>query len=305
MKITIVVLFFVLVILPVSAAGYILWTYLQNDFVGVSTNLALSNYLKNKPLPFAASLTVKVVTFNIQDLWVVGRNRPERMRHIGRVITAIDPDIVGFQESFIAKDRAILLEALRDSRLNYIAYYPSGTVGSGLLICSAWPIYDIQFKRYTKTNPAYRIWEGDFWAGKGAALARIESPEGMIDFYCTHAQAGYGVPNYRDVRVSQMKELAEFITMSRTGTSPAILVGDMNCGEGREDYETVVKGANLTRAMNMESRIDHIFTVNDPKYQYEVLDTIRISETINEGGRSFSLSDHAGYMSTIRVIPLK
>jgi len=227
------------------------------------------------------------------------------MRHIGRVLTGLDPDIVGFQESFIADDRAILLNALRDSRLCYHSYYPSGNVGSGLLICSAWPIYDIHFKRYTVTNPAYRIWEGDFWAGKGAALARIESPAGMVDFYCTHAQASYVVPNYRDVRVCQMKELADFINKSCTGISPAFLVGDMNCGEEREDYEAAVKGANLTRVMNMDSHIDHIFAVDDPQYQIEVLDTIRISEKITEDGHSFSLSDHSGYMSTIKVIPLE
>ncbi len=293
--------FLIVVLVPLLLATYITFLYLQNDYIGVATDFSRSRYAKEVPPSLAAPFTIKIVTFNIQDLWVVGQNRPARMRHIARVLTELDPDVVGFQEAFIAEDRAILMNALEGSRLRYHHYYPSGTGGSGLLISSCWPVHEIYFKRYSQSGPAYRVWEGDFWGGKGAALARIETPVGMIDFYCTHAQAGYGRPNYQSVRISQMAELAAFIRGSKMRNSPAFLVGDMNCRIGNEDYETVIARANLIRLMNLDSRIDHIFGVNDSSYTFETLDTIRIAEKISENGKTFSLSDHPGYMSTIRV----
>lgn len=277
--------------------------YRYNDYVGIETDFSNSHYLKVPPTPLQEPVTLKIVTFNIQDLYVVGRDRPARMRHIGRILTELDPDIVGFQESFISGDRAILLEALAGSRLKYHTYYPSGLVGSGLMISSAWPIREAFFMRYTESGPPWRIWEGDFWGGKGVALARVESPAGLLDIYNTHAQAGYGRPEYRELRSRQMQELADFINESRTGTGPAFLVGDMNCRIGTVDYELAVAEANLLRTMIIDSRIDHIFAVADERYAFETLDTLRIWETITEDGRTFHLSDHAGYLSEIRITP--
>ncbi len=293
--------------LIVSAAlvltGIVVGLYRHNDYVGIETDFSESCYLAAPPKPLEEVFTLKIMTFNIQDLYIVGKDRPARMRHIGRVLTELDPDIVGFQESFIDADRAILIEALSSSRLQYHTYYPSGVGGSGLLISSAWPIREAYFLRYSVSGLAWRVWEGDFWGGKGVALARVESPAGMLDIYNTHAQAGYGRPEYRIVRRKQMEELAAFVNASRTGVAPAFLVGDMNCRIGQEDYETAISKANLARTMNIESGIDHIFAVQDDQYRFNVLDTIRIWETITEGGRIFQLSDHAGFMSEIRIIP--
>jgi len=246
------------------------------------------------------------VTFNIQDLYVVGTHRAERMRAIAEKLCTLDPDIVGFQESFIGKDRRILIEGLKKcSRLEYHQYYPSRTIGSGLLISSAFPIAQQSFFRFSDSNPFYRVTEGDWWAGKGVALARLELPDGIgfVDFYNTHAQADYGKRTYEVVRKSQMTELARFVNRSSTSTTPAFLVGDMNCQVGRDDFETAVEGANLLRMMNMDSGIDHIFAVWSPGYGFELVDTVEIEERIRVKGKYTALSDHIGYMSTVRVIP--
>lgn len=292
-----------LVLVVAGLTSLVLFLYLKNGHIGIETDFGKSAFLKQETAPIAEPLTVKIVTFNIQDLFVVGRNRPARMRHIGRVLADLDPDIVGFQESFIKKDREVLIEALEKTRLHYHQYYSSGLAGSGLLIASAWPIREAFFHRYSISGPAQRIWEGDFWAGKGVALARIETPAGMLDFYDTHAQAGYGRSSYREVRRYQMAELAAFMNASRIRTAPAFLVGDMNCGIGAEDYETVVREAGLTRMMAIDSAIDHIFTTANDRYHFETLETVKIAERISEGGVVFGLSDHSGYMSTIRVTP--
>ncbi|MHC4588709.1 MAG: endonuclease/exonuclease/phosphatase family protein [Planctomycetota bacterium] len=251
-------------------------------------------------------VTLKIVTYNIQDIYFVSTYRIERMRAIAEKLCQLDPDIVGFQESFIRKDRNILIEGLKKgSRLQYHQHYPSGVVGSGLLISSAFPITERSFLRFTDSNPFYKVTEGDWWAGKGVALARVELPDGIgfVDFYNTHTQAGYGNPAYEIVRKNQMTELARFVNRYHTGTTQALFVGDMNCKVGRDDFEVAVKNANLLRIMNIDSGVDHIFAVKDPGYTFELLDTIKIEGRIHVNGEDISLSDHSGYMSTVRIIP--
>lgn len=256
--------------------------------------------------PLAQPITLKLITFNIQDTWVVGRNRPERMYAIARKLIELDPDIVGFQESFIQKDRDILIKELTTkSRLKYHQYYPSGLVGSGKFTMSAFPIRENFFYRYKVTGDWYRFWEGDWWAGKGVGLARIEIPDvGFLDFYNTHIQAGYGNPRYRAVIKEQCKELANFINMSCWTEFPVFLAGDLNTRRGEDAHDSLVVIANLVRIMNLDSSIDHIYARKSPLYYFEVLDTVDIIEGIGPSGRSIRLSDHYGYMTTVAITPI-
>ncbi len=276
-----------------------------NGRVDAPTDFSKSPLLATPPAPPAKPFTLKIATFNIQDTYVVGFNRPARMRAIGRVLQQLDPDVVGFQEAFVEDERAILIQALGNSRLAHSQYFGSGTVGSGVFIMSAFPIQEAWFHRYTTANEWYKVWEGDWWAGKGVGLARIALPNGgFLDLYNTHAQAGYGNARYRLVRKDQMLELAQFINDTRSKTSPAFLTGDMNCGPGKEDFEAAVAAAKLVRMMSIDTRLDHIFTVENPKFTAELLETVPIAERVQEDGKTFDLSDHSGYMSTIRVTPV-
>lgn len=275
-----------------------------NDQIGVETDYSASAGLAEQPAPLTAPLTLKVVTYNIQDLPLVSEERPRRMRGIGAVLNILDPDIVGFQESFVEEDRDILLKELANTRLQHHQYYPSATSGSGLLISSAFPIAEVYFHRYSVSNPAYKLWEGDWWAGKGVALARVTLPEGgQLDFYNTHAQAGYGNPDYDIVRTQQMAELADFVTKSQVPTTPTLVVGDMNCRPGDSDYETAVTGAGLERMMDGDSRIDHIFSMKSRHYTFRVVETTPIEQTVKLGEKTLALSDHTGWMSTIEIVP--
>lgn len=61
--------------------------------------------LSNPAHGLTKAVTLKIVTFNIHDIYVASTHRAERMRAIGEKLCALDPDIVGFQESFIRRDR--------------------------------------------------------------------------------------------------------------------------------------------------------------------------------------------------------
>ena len=278
----------------------------RNGAVDSPTDFSESALLANPPKAISEPLTITAATFNIQDLWIVGRRRPERMRAIGRVLTELDPDVVGFQEAFIDGDREILLEALAGSRLRHHRYFPSGTSGSGLLIASAYPIAEAWFHRFTVSNAWWRVWEGDFWAGKGAALARLQLPEdrGCIDFYTTHAQAKYHKSSYRAIGTQQMAELARFVKKTHTPTAPAILTGDFNCREGNPDYKTLTDALPLRRLMKgIKPSIDNIFAVGDGHYSFEAEETVVLENGVDSQDRELRLSDHDGYLSRIRIVP--
>ncbi len=253
---------------------------------------------------FAGAVTLKIVTFNVWDSYVFPDHR-ERMREIGRFLAELDPDLVGLQEAFVESDRELLLEQLEDSRLKYWKYYPSGMVGSGLMVISAFPIQETSFRRYSKNGKWYKPWQGDWYAGKGAARACIKLPEGSgyLDFYNTHAVAGYDGQNdlHVDDRIVQMKELAEFIESSSTEAVPAILVGDMNCKPGSIEYTTIVERAGIIRLTNIDSRIDHIFGVESSDYHFAVESTEEVSSFMTEAGENLRLSDHNCYVSTIQI----
>ncbi|MBI2425043.1 MAG: endonuclease/exonuclease/phosphatase family protein [Candidatus Hydrogenedentes bacterium] len=288
---------------PLAVVGYIVILSFFNGHIGVATDYTNSPMLQSPPPVLTAPVTLKLVTFNIQDTPVVGKDRPDRMRAIAAKLTILDPDVVCFQESFIEADRALLVESLADSRLVHHQYYESGR-GSGLLLSSAWPIAETWFHRYTVANPWYCVWEGDWWAGKGVSLARIALPEGPVDIYNTHAQADYGKEAYQRIQEAQMGELAAFVNGSTLKTAPAFSLGDFNVKDGEAGYARLVTEANLERVMAVPSRIDHVFAVKNPHYSFEVVASEEIQEQVTVNGKEFSLSDHNGYMTTVRVAPV-
>ena len=298
---------FLLLALVVVAAAFAGWRLTKNGYVGVATRFADSPLRKNPPPRLTAPVTLKLATFNIQALWVAGKNRPARMRAIAEYLAPLDPDVIGFQECFVSADRELLLSELgRQTRLLHHEYYPSGNVGSGLLICSAYPICEAWFHRYQAIAPAWKFWQGDGLAGKGIGLARIALPgaAGFLDFFNTHAQAGYGNDAYKVLRKEEMAEAAEFINAARCGPAPAFVTGDFNARRGAPEHDLLVARAGLDRVMSVESTIDHIYAARDPHYHYEVIETREIPATIEKDGRPFELSDHNGYLTTVRISPV-
>jgi len=269
------------------------------------TDLSVSRLLSSPPPPLAKEISLKVVTFNIQDLPVIAKNHIDRVRAIGETLRGLDPDLVGIQEGFVEKHRKVLLDAVQGSRLVHNRYFPSATIGSGLFVLSAFPIKEAFFHRYTVSGPWYKVYEGDWWAGKGVSLVRVELPsgEGYVDFYNTHMQAKYGDGGYAAVRLAQMTELLAFVSRSALNSVPAILAGDLNSRPGTEVYEFALNSGQLTRMMSIDTRIDHIFAIRNPKYSFEVLETHPIDRKIPVPGGETRLSDHTGYLSTIRIRP--
>jgi endonuclease/exonuclease/phosphatase family metal-dependent hydrolase len=253
---------------------------------------------------FTQPITLKVLTFNVWGLPFTP-DRSTRLRAIAQKIADIDPDLVCLQECWIEADRQLLNTQLAATRLKYVEYYPSGAFGSGLMILSAYPITNKFFWRYTQNGKWYKLWHGDWWGGKGVALAQVQFPKqhGVLNIFNTHLIAAYQDDRYDDDRLSQMQELASVLKTATDGRYPALILGDLNCGPGTSEYERLRANANVVRLMTLVDPTDQILGLPTPSYRYETLNTISIAANIPHDGKQIPLSDHNGYLSVIKILP--
>jgi endonuclease/exonuclease/phosphatase family metal-dependent hydrolase len=280
----------------ISCFGCIL---LERDVTSVATNPPLQRFEAQQ------ALELTVVTLNVHDLYLAARDRPLRMRLIGGALAGLEADVVSLQEAFIGADRKILLRQLEGSRLAHHAYFDYGKVGSGLLLLSAHPIVETDFREFTNKGKWYKPWHGDWWAGKGVALARIRLPEGDIDVYQTHAHAAYNRSGaddeYLSVRLAQHRELIAFIDATTRPADPALALGDFNSAAGSQEYDILLAEGGLQPMLTVPTRFDHVFAKAKPCLRYRSDPTKRIRSAAIEGGEPIRLSDHDGYVARITI----
>lgn len=138
--------------------------------------------------PFKAiTHNLKVATFNIWGL-ITSKDRVARIDAITRYFTK-NPrglDILCLQELWMADDYRTIRAAL-SLEFPHAHYFKSGVVGSGLAVFSKFPIQEAWWKGFTLTGKAHRIFDGDWYAGKGIGAVRIKHPViGDIDVFNTH-----------------------------------------------------------------------------------------------------------------------
>lgn len=250
----------------------------------------------------ACRIVLRVASINAHGLLAASRHRAARMTALGECLRELDPDVVGIQEAFVRRDRAGLIEQLAGSRLQHAAYYRSGFVGSGLLIASAHPILDERFHRFSRNGKWYKPWHGDWWAGKGVALARIGLPGGTtLDFYNLHAHARYR--RYREYypdRLAQMREVREFVTAMTGSSTPALIVGDFNCGPAMSEFGTLVDSDPKFVRLH-GGAIDHVLAPTGGEWSHRPLSRRTISPSVSRNGRTLALSDHPMLLASVHL----
>ncbi|MGC6486589.1 MAG: endonuclease/exonuclease/phosphatase family protein [Planctomycetota bacterium] len=255
-------------------------------------------------------LALKVVTFNVQDLFVASR-RPERMRAIGRRLGALRPDFIGLQEAFDGVHRAQLeAELERVSGLSYEhRYFPSGVMGSGLHVLTPHRVERASFWRYSRNGAWYQVRHGDFYAGKGAAMVRLGiDGVGSVDCFNTHCIASYRGAPYREDRAVQLQELAAFVEAEATTPAPAIVLGDLNAPVGSPEYAPLAAGyQNLTagRSRGRAGRIDHVLVRGHEAYEVTARGYQELWVGADDRGEPLRLSDHAGLVITVELRPTR
>jgi sphingomyelin phosphodiesterase 2 len=251
-----------------------------------------------------AARELRVVTFNIHDLYWLSEHRAARVREIGNVLIGQAPDVVCLQEGFVAGDVAVIADALRTIGLEHATDYPSGVLGSGLWTFSRFPIRETFFLRYSQNGAMFDTKGGDWWAGKGIGLARIEVAEGqLLDVYNTHLICGLGGPELGAHRHVQVRELAGFVVGATPPGIPAVLCGDFNCGPGSREFGFLDHALQWQPMLQHGGWLDHVYARALPgEYRFTPLDETAIEGRAPvPGEESVSLSDHTGWLVRLRI----
>ncbi len=154
--------------------------------------------------------------------------------------------IIALQEMWTPAAIDTVREGAIKGGLEHIHHFPSGIIGSGLMLLSRFPVEEIGFRRFRLAGAPEPLWQGDFLAGKGMAYARLKLPETYLDVYNTHVVAQYR-PDEQDVhrphRAAQIFELAQWVNRLSADV-PVIVMGDFNSVPHQPGYRimTVIAG---------------------------------------------------------------
>lgn len=179
----------------------------------------------------AGERSVRIASYNVWGVRKPFLKEPGRLSIIHRLISLIDADVVGFQET--ADDLTRILSTT--AGFPYHAWGPLGgedkVVGSGLLTISRWPIVASSTHTYQSCTFPNCI------EAKGALFIRVRFEDGSeADIYNTHTLAG---PTDK-ARTHQIREFCDFIGRnSADGTRPVIAVGDFNATPDSNPYRVM------------------------------------------------------------------
>ncbi|KAI0989045.1 hypothetical protein GJ496_009100 [Pomphorhynchus laevis] len=108
---------------------------------------------------------IKVLTFNVWGIPIIAKKKNERLIKIGEELIRKQFDITALQEVWMYSDFIRIRDALK-SRYIYAHYFHSGLVGSGCCVFSVFPISQVYDHAFTLNGYPYKIWHGDWYAGK-------------------------------------------------------------------------------------------------------------------------------------------
>lgn len=221
--------------------------------------------------PSGDAHTLKIVTYNVQHGYNADGQKGFRKQLA--LLRELDPDIIGVQESDVAKigvGNTDLVKYFADELDMYSYYGPKTVIGTfGIALLSKYPIED------TKTY---------FMVSEGEQTALIESKitvgEKMFHVFVTHL--GNGGP------IGQQENVLDVIQ----GLDDVILMGDFNFRSPSDQYKLTTsilddawmlkwpEGNNL-QGIDPERRIDHMFVL--------LADNIEVADSFYRVG---SESDH-------------
>lgn len=257
---------------------------------------------------------MKILTLNIWGA-PYAKHRSERIRAIAEEVRRLNPDILLFQEVYMPNNRQDLISRLQDS-WQHFHYFPSALIGSGLLTMSKYLIIDSNFHNFQMQGKPDDILHGDYYAGKGVGLTRIDTPNGLLDIYNSHTHAQYEINNDNEYAVytdTNLYEVARFID-SHSGANPVILCGDLNARPDQAGYEIITKlGALVDLYYHLNevhpttlSNLNPYTNSDDQCLDYVLVRNVGVEKvelvmTENLSGDILAFSDHYGLLAEINL----
>ncbi len=274
---------------------------------------------------------IKVLTYNVFGV-MVAPARKARMEKIGEEIGKLNPDVIGFQEAFAERHKQEILAGLEKSGWGKpYQFYQKKWYGPGAWIVSKYPLEDAQMHCYPVNGTAL---DSDYYAKKGMAYARVQTPFGPLDFFTTHLIARYTdlydregklrendwIKNDRLLQAEQAAWLIQN-SNSKSGTRSLVAVGDFNSPPLLLEYKLFKDLSGLNNVADetpilncsaqnedcrLDQRIDHIFYQNYPGpsgfYLQPVKTELVLDQPVSTRRGRIKLSDHNGLLTEFAVL---
>lgn len=283
------------------------------------------------PAAGESAAALRAVTFNLlhggpaSGLSGNDDHLDDRLAIVARELRALDPDIVGLQESSITRRRHVTARLAAELDLHWAHASATRRIsGIGLLdtlvvwamnfeegpaILSRWPIVDTEIIDLPRCLR--------FYDPRVVLRAAVETPLGRLQVFSTHLAHD----------ACQAKRLGE-IVRARAGPLPALLLGDFNAHESTDWLRALVRDAGLVdayRAANpggsgptvwqrpdahdptVTRRVDFIFVVPGTAAPARVRSSHVILSTPGRlaNGAALWPSDHYGVVADIAISGLE
>lgn len=197
--------------------------------------------------------TVRVMTWNVW--WRFGERWRERQIGIAATLAAHQPDIVGLQESWAAREASQAAVLAAPLGLHSVFAGPSlpdlpdppepdspeagdhDGVDLGLAILSRWPIRHSWTHRLPSSREERPV----------ALVAAVDHPDGILHVVCACAEYH---AHLADDHLAQTQELARLVIelSARDDALPVLLIGDLNAGPDTPEISALTAGDALTDA---------------------------------------------------------
>ncbi|OBZ87048.1 Inositol phosphosphingolipids phospholipase C [Choanephora cucurbitarum] len=220
-----------------------------------------------------------VLSLNCWGLYVVSKKRKFRLEAIADKISQEDYDLVALQEVWMPSD-VELIQQKTQSTLPFAKHFYSGALGSGLVILSRFPILSSSYLQFSLAGRPFKIFQGDFYVGKGLGSVCIDHPDiGLVDVYTTHLQASYGQKDdYEAQRITECWQIAQAVRNSAAQGRHVILAGDFNSIPTSHCYCLLKEHGFMT-----DSWLEMHQDIEDSQARFEQ-DQLSISECIQHFG---------------------
>ncbi|MCA9915689.1 MAG: endonuclease/exonuclease/phosphatase family protein, partial [Anaerolineae bacterium] len=258
---------------------------------------------------------MKVLTLNTWGS-PYAEQRSERTIALGEVLKLIDPDIILLQEVYLPTHRRSITGILEE-HWKYRHHFASSVLGSGLFTVSRYPIVDASFQRFRLGGKPERLRQGDYYAGKGIGLTRIQTPDGLLDVYNCHTHAQYEEDDDNEYAIfneTNLYEAARFI-YTNSPENPVVVAGDLNSQPHQLGYETLTE---LTGLVDAYEQVNHnhaitysrsnpyVTNMHDQSLDYILVRDISVEKaelTLTETipGVIPAYSDHYGILAEISL----
>ncbi len=261
---------------------------------------------------------LKVVSYNIEDLYVSGDKRSERVNEIPNHMEGYD--VVMFQEAFSGLRDGLKLDL--SDEYPYQTYVPGSTnywdldvVDSGVFIVSKHPIVNTDDFIYTSCSGT------DCYGTKGVIYAEVVKGGKAYHVANTHV-ASFDTEEAREDRIEQFGQIRDLIDDQNIPSWEAVMIGgDMNVNKFKfpGDHDLMLDTLNASEPTNtghgatydapINSNIgsekvqylDYVLYANDHRQPVSARNDVRVPRAITADlWNWWDLSDHYPVMGEFR-----